>query len=83
MCAIALANSNFFSFEGNTEGKAGFFGLFHGAGLNLPGNPGSLFLRVTQRLGHLSGNNGRAFSKEEDIPSWWTSKSRGADLNDQ
>jgi hypothetical protein len=71
-----------FSFEGNTQGKAAVFGLLHGAGLNLPGSPGSLFLSVAQRFGHIIGTVGRAFSKEEEIPSWWTSKSRGAELSD-
>ena len=71
-----------YSFEGNTKGKAAIFGLMHGAGLDLPGSPGSLLLSAAQRLGHIAGNVGRAFSKEEDIPSWWTSKSRGADSTD-
>lgn len=71
-----------FSFEGNTQGKAAIFGLLHGAGLNLPGSPGSLLLRVAQRFGHMTGSVGRAFSTEEEIPPWWTSKSRGADLSD-
>jgi hypothetical protein len=55
-----------FSFEGNTQGKAAVFGL----------------LSVAQRFGHIIGTVGRAFSKEEEIPSWWTSKSRGAELSD-
>lgn len=69
-------------FEGNTEGKAAVFGLFHTAGLKLPAGPGNPFLRFLQRLGHTLDNGGRSFSREEDIPSWWTSKSRGADPTD-
>lgn len=70
------------SFEGNTEGKAAIFGLLHTAGIKLPGSPGSPLLRVLQRLGHLLGNGGRSFSREDEIPSWWTSRSRGADPSD-
>jgi hypothetical protein len=68
--------------EGNTEGKAAVFGLLHTAGLKLPGTPGSMQLRLVQRIGHLVGGTGRSFSKEEDIPDWWKSKSRGADPTD-
>ena len=69
-------------FEGTTKGKAAVFGLLHTAGLDLPGNPGSSKLRLLQRVGHFLGIGGRSFSKEEDIPAWWTSKSRGADPTD-
>eukprot|EP00978_Attheya_sp_CCMP212_P003954 scaffold8419_cov62-Attheya_sp.AAC.17 len=69
-------------FEGNTAGKAAVFGLLHTAGVSLPGGPGSHTFRFLQRLGHVF-KNGRSFSEEEDIPSWWTSKSRGADPTDQ
>ena len=69
-------------FEGNTEGKAAVFGLFHTAGLKLPATPGNLLLRFAQRFGHFTGSGGRSFSKEEDIPAWWVSKSRGADDTD-
>jgi hypothetical protein len=68
--------------EGNTEGKAAVFGLLHTAGIKIPGSPGSTVLRIIQRFGHLSGNSGRSFSVEEDIPAWWKSKSRGADPTD-
>lgn len=70
-------------FEGNTAGKAAVFGLLHTAGLKLPAVPGSRYFRVLQRLGHVLKNGGRSFSEEEDIPSWWASKSRGADPTDQ
>ncbi len=68
--------------EGNTQGKAAVFGLLHTAGIKIPGSPGSTLLRLIQRFGHLSGNSGRSFSFEEDIPAWWKSKSRGADPTD-
>mmetsp|Transcript_23583 Transcript_23583/g.49117 ORF Transcript_23583/g.49117 Transcript_23583/m.49117 type:complete len:275 (+) Transcript_23583:27-851(+) len=68
--------------EGNTAGKAAVFGLLHTAGLKLPGAPGSLALRIQQRLGHFLGQGGRSFSREDDIPRWWKSKSRGADVTD-
>jgi len=68
--------------EGNTAGKAAVFGLLHIAGLKLPGSPGSPVLRFQQRLGHLLGQGGRSFSREQDVPRWWKSKSRGADATD-
>jgi hypothetical protein len=68
-------------FEGNSAGKAAVFGLLHTAGINIPGGPGDWKLRILQRLGHLAGN-GRSWSREEDIPKWWTSKSRGGDPTD-
>jgi hypothetical protein len=69
-------------FEGNTQGKAAVFGLLHTAGLELPAGPGSVQLRFAQWLGHLTGVGGRSFSDDADIPSWWTSKSRGAEPTD-
>lgn len=73
-------------FEGNTEGKAAVFGLLHVAGLKLPAVPGIIFATI-QRLGHalagkVAGVGGRSWSREGDIPSWWVSKSRGADDTD-
>lgn len=68
-------------FEGTTKGKGAIFGLLHTAGLELPATPGNPKLRALQRLGHLLGQ-GRSFSREEDIPAWWTSTSRGADGTD-
>lgn len=69
-------------FEGNTQGKAAVFGLLHTAGLKIPGGPGNMLFTLIQRLGHLSGNQGRSWSKEDEIPNWWTSKARGADGTD-
>jgi hypothetical protein len=69
-------------FEGNTEGKAAIFGMLHAAGLKIPAQPGNKVFAFIQRLAHLAGNLGRSWSKEEDIPKWWISKSRGADAND-
>ena len=70
-------------FEGTTRGAGAVFGLLVGAGLD-PGNasPGDWKLRFQQRLVHLIGGFGRNWSLEEDIPSWWKSKARGADPND-
>jgi len=70
-------------FEGNTKGKAAVFGLLHTAGLKLNADPGSAVFSFIQRLGHALGGRGRSWSKEEDIPSWWISKSKGADATDQ
>lgn len=66
-------------FEGNTDGKAAVFGMLHTAGLELNANPGDKVFSVIQRIGHLAGNMGRSWSKEDEIPKWWTSESRGAD----
>ena len=70
-------------FEGNTQGKAAVFGLLHTAGLKLNANPGDPVFGFIQRIGHLLGGRGRSWSKEEDIPKWWISKSRGADDTEQ
>jgi len=70
-------------FEGNTAGKAAVFGLLHTAGLKLDANPGDKVFAFIQRLGHLLGGRGRSWSKEDEIPDWWASKSRGADDTDQ
>ncbi|MGK3747173.1 MAG: hypothetical protein ACI8RD_009420 [Bacillariaceae sp.] len=68
--------------EGNTEGKAAVFGMLHTAGLKLNANPGDKVFGVIQRIGHLVGSMGRSWSREEELPTWWTSKSRGADATD-
>ena len=70
-------------FEGNTQGKAAVFGLLHGAGMKLSADPGDKVFALLQRLGHAAGGMGRSWSKESDLPSWWVSKSRGADAADQ
>jgi len=69
--------------EGNTQGKAAVFGLLHTAGLKLSGSPGNKVFQIMQRMGHLAGTGGRSWSKEENIPKWWISKSRGADGTEQ
>ena len=70
-------------FEGNTQGKAAIFGLLHNVGLKIPASPGDKLFQFIQRVGHWRGNLGRSWSKEEDIPKWWSSKSRGADGTDE
>lgn len=70
-------------FEGNTAGKGAVFGMLHTAGLKLEASPGSPIFRFIQRVGHVVGGLGRSFSKDEDVPRWWVSKSRGADDTDQ
>jgi hypothetical protein len=65
--------------EGNTAGKAAVFAMLHTAGLKLNASPGDKVFGVIQRVGHLVGNVGRSWSREDEIPKWWTSKSRGAD----
>ena len=68
-------------FEGNTQGKAAVFGMLHTAGLKLAANPGDVVFGLIQRIGHLVGGQGRSWS--EKVPTWWVSKSRGADGTDQ
>jgi hypothetical protein len=70
-------------FEGNTEGKAAVFGMLHHAGLKLNASPGDVVFGLIQRVGHALGGRGRSWSKDSDLPSWWVSKSRGADGTDQ
>jgi len=69
-------------FEGNTNGQGAVFGLLQSGGLPLPiSSPGNPLLIFSQKiLAPLISQ--KAFSKEEDIPAWWKSKSRGADAND-
>ena len=71
-------------FEGDTQGAGAVFGLLKGAGLDGTGSvsPGDPFLRLQQRFFHALGGFGRNWSVEEEIPSWWKSKARGADPND-
>jgi hypothetical protein len=69
--------------EGNTQGAGAVFGLLAGGGLG-GGSPsvGNVFFRLQQRLTHVLGVFGISWSVEEEIPSWWKSKARGADPND-
>lgn len=68
--------------EGNTQGKAAVFGMLHTAGLKLSAAPGNAVFSLIQRIGHIVGGQGRSWSKEEDIPDWWVSTSRGADATE-
>eukprot|EP00588_Corethron_pennatum_P014951 CAMPEP_0194280120 /NCGR_PEP_ID=MMETSP0169-20130528/15918_1 /TAXON_ID=218684 /ORGANISM="Corethron pennatum, Strain L29A3" /LENGTH=282 /DNA_ID=CAMNT_0039024725 /DNA_START=59 /DNA_END=907 /DNA_ORIENTATION=+ len=69
-------------FEGNTKGQGAVFGLLQTGGLPLPvssvGNP---VLIANQKLVAPLIQQ-KAFSDEDDIPTWWKSKARGADAND-
>jgi hypothetical protein len=70
-------------FEGTTKGAGAVFGLLSGAGVGVTSvSPGDNFLRLQQRFFQSTGAFGRTWSKEEEIPSWWKSKARGADPND-
>lgn len=69
--------------EGNTQGKAAVFGLLHTAGLKLSAAPGDGVFAFIQRVGHFVGGQGRSWTKEEDIPEWWVSSSRGADATEE
>jgi hypothetical protein len=70
-------------FEGkNTNGKVAVFGLLESAGISLNNNIGDPLLIFQQKLGRFLNLPVQVFSKDEDIPSWWKSKARGADFND-
>lgn len=70
-------------FEGNTGGAGAIFGLLVGAGVsNGPATVGHPQLMIQQKLVQSLGFLGKQWSNEEDIPSWWKSKARGADPND-
>jgi hypothetical protein len=68
-------------FEGTSMGKVAVFGLLQTAGIPLPSTPNPL-LAAAQKINRLLNVEGQAYSKDEDIPSWWKSKARGADPND-
>jgi len=70
-------------FEGTTKGAGAIFGLLVRGGLdNTNVSVGDAVLRLQQRFFHAIGGFGRNWSVEEEIPSWWKSKARGADPND-
>jgi len=68
-------------FEGNTMGKVAVFGLFETAGLSIDNGIGAPF-RYLQKINRSLNLPGQTHSRDEDIPSWWKSVSRGADPND-
>jgi hypothetical protein len=69
-------------FEGNTKGKVAVFGLLETAGIGIDNSVNNPFLAAAQKLGRALNLPAQVFSREEDIPSWWKSKARGADPND-
>ena len=70
-------------FEGNTKGQGAVFGLLNKGGVSTPdASPGNWLLQFNQKVIAPLLGAGKAFSSEEDIPSWWKSKARGADSND-
>ena len=69
-------------FEGNTMGKVAVFGLFESAGLSLDNSVGNPFLAAAQKFNRFLDQPLQTFSKAENVPSWWKSKSVGPDPND-
>ena len=71
-------------FEGNTKGAGAVFGLLAGAGLELPTAVGDGALMLQQRLNTdlLRGIFGKTWSNEEEVPTWWKSRAKGADPTD-
>ncbi|EJK67074.1 hypothetical protein THAOC_11938 [Thalassiosira oceanica] len=69
-------------FTGDTTGgKGAVFGLYHVMGQEIDATIGSPVTCFLQRLPDFlpEGTLPRSYSKEEDIPAWWTDERRGAD----
>ena len=72
-------------FEGNTKGKVAVFGLLDTAGVPLDvsvGNPVLVFAQKVNALLDFDGTSAKAYSKPEDVPSWWKSEAVGGEAND-
>jgi hypothetical protein len=69
-------------FEGNTKGKVAVFGLLETAGISLNNNIGDPILIFQQKFNRFLNAPLQVFSKDEDVPSWWKSKAKGAEFND-
>ena len=72
-------------FEGNTKGKVAVFGLLDTAGLPLDvsvGNPILVFAQKVNAFLDFDGTSAKAYSKPEDVPSWWKSEAVGGEVND-
>jgi len=69
-------------FEGNTMGKVAAFGLFETAGISIGNTVGDPILTAQQKFNRLINGPAQAYSKAEDVPSWWKSKAVGAEVND-
>ena len=72
-------------FEGNTKGKVAVFGLLDTAGLPLDvsvGNPILVFAQKVNAFLDFDGTSAKAYSKPEDVPSWWKSGAVGGEVND-
>ena len=67
-------------FTGDTTGGRGaVFGLYAHMGQEIDANPGNPVIGFFQWLGTVlpEGTVPKSYSKEEDIPSWWSDKRRG------
>ena len=72
-------------FEGSTKGKVAVFGLLETAGLPLDvsvGNPVLVFAQKVNAFLDFDGTSAKAYSKPEDVPSWWKSEAVGGEAND-
>lgn len=69
-------------FEGNTKGKVAVAGITETAGLPFNTSIGDPVVRVVQKINRFFNVPVHSFSKAEDVPSWWKSKSVGNDPND-
>jgi len=70
-------------FTGDTTGGMGaVFGMMKHMGIDIDGSVGSPIMRFVMWLGSRvlpEGSIPKSYSSEDDIPSWWTDKRRGAD----
>ena len=61
------------------------FGLLETAGLPLDvsvGNPLLIFAQKANAFLDFDGTSAQAYSKSEDVPSWWKSEAVGGEVND-
>jgi len=68
-------------FTGDTTGGRGaVFGLYAVMGEEIDPNPGSWSTMFLQKLGeYLPESVPQSYSKDEDLPAWWTDERRGAE----
>ena len=67
-------------FTGDTTGGRGaIFGAYAVMGEELPSDPGNLPLVLLQKLSEFLPGVPKSYSRDEDLPAWWTDRRRGAE----
>lgn len=69
-------------FEGNTRGMVAVFGLTETAGISIGNTVGDPILIAQLKFNRFMNGPAQAYSKKEDLPSWWKSEAVGAERND-